>query len=113
MDHARFRAPGESVPMKLGKNVFLAIAAIGAGDGGVAGAAGEIDALEGAARAAGLGDADLEEVRAVAKTKGKLDGVKALKMTPDERLVSYAIATWLARVDGIVMPEEKMALMRL
>jgi hypothetical protein len=98
--------------MKLGKNVFLALTAVGVADGGASD--NEIEALAHAAAACGVEGADLDEVRAAAKSsRGNFDGVKKLSLTPEERLFAYAIATWLVRVDGVVMPEEKMALMKL
>jgi tellurite resistance protein len=98
--------------MKLGKNVFLALAAVGTADGAASDE--ELEALAHAARESGLEGADLEEIKAAARTgKGKFGEVRKLKLTPEERLFAYAIATWLVRVDGMVMPEEKMALMQL
>ena len=98
--------------MQLGKNVFLAIAAVNVTEGGAT--ATEVEALARAARECGIDEADLDEVKRVASLpKGKLDVVKNLPMTPEERLYAYAIATWLVRIDGVVMPEEKMALMKL
>jgi hypothetical protein len=97
--------------MKLGKNVFLAIAAVGVADGSASDA--ETEALVHAASQSGIEGADLEEVKTARNSKSRLDDVKRLKMTPEERLFAYAIATWLVRVDGVVMPEEKMALMKL
>jgi hypothetical protein len=100
--------------MKLGKNVFVAIASIGIADGEAS--ATEIEALTHAARESGLEAAEVEEIAAIAKdartTKPALEEVKKLRMTPEERLFAYAIAAWLVRVDGVVMPEEKMALHR-
>jgi hypothetical protein len=98
--------------MKLGKNVFLALAAVGVADG--AASAAELEALVHAAEASGLGGADVEEIKAAAVTaKGNFAEVANLRLTPEERLFAYAIATWLVRVDGVVMPEEKMALYKL
>jgi uncharacterized tellurite resistance protein B-like protein len=98
--------------MKLAKNVFLALAAVGNAD--ASSSPEEIEALAHAARESGIEGADLEEVKEAARTKGRdFTAVKMLKMTPEERLFAYALATWLVRVDGMVMPEEKMALAKL
>jgi hypothetical protein len=98
--------------MKLGKNVFLALAAIG-----VTGSAASNDEPEGLASAArenGIEGAELEEVTTAARTaKGRFADVSKLRLTPEERLFTYAIAIWLVRIDGVVMPEEKIALMKL
>jgi len=98
--------------MKLGKNVFLALSAVGMADGGAS--VDELEALAHAARESGIEGADLEEIKAAAQSsKGNFDGVAKLQLTPEERLFAYGIATWLVRVDGVVMPEEKMALYNL
>jgi hypothetical protein len=97
--------------MKLGKNVFLALTAVGVADG--AASEGELEALVHAAQDSGLTAAELEEVKSAARSaKGNFKEVAQLSLTPEERLFAYAIATWLVRVDGVVMPEEKMALMK-
>ncbi len=98
--------------MKLGKNVFLALSAVGMADGGAS--VDELEALAHAARESGIEGADLEEIKAAAREgKGDFKGVRKLPLSPEERLFAYAIATWLVRVDGVVMPEEKMALHKL
>jgi hypothetical protein len=98
--------------MKLGKNVFLALAAVGTADG-VASEA-ELEGLAHAARESGIEGAELDEIKAAAhSTRGNFAGVKKLSLTPEEGLFAYAIATWLVRIDGMVMPEEKMALAKL
>jgi tellurite resistance protein len=98
--------------MKLGKNVFLALAAVGVADG--AATANELEALLHAAEQSGVTGADLEEIKGASATaKGNFKEVSKLRLTPEERLFAYAIATWLVRVDGMVMPEEKMALYNL
>jgi hypothetical protein len=95
--------------MKLAKNVFLALTAVGVADG--AASEGELEALVHAAGQSGIQGADLEEIKTAARTgKGDFQGVKRLPLTPEERLFAYAMATWLVRIDGVVMPEEKMAL---
>ena len=98
--------------MKLGKNVFLALTAVGMADG--AASENELEALLHAAQDSGLEGADLEEVKQAARAgKGNFTEVKKLRLTPEERLFTYSIAAWLVRVDGMVMPEEKMALAKL
>ena len=98
--------------MKLGKNVFLALAAIGTADAQATND--ELEGLAHAARENGIDGAELDEVKAAARTgKGNFANVGKLRLTPEERLFTYAIATWLVRIDGVVMPEEKMALVKL
>jgi hypothetical protein len=97
--------------MSLSKNVFVALASVAwaAGDIGKDEAKGLIYAAE----ACGLRGDDLAAVEAATKSKSELGDVSALQLTPSERIFTYAIATWLARVDGVVMPEEKEVLVRL
>jgi hypothetical protein len=98
--------------MKLAKNVFLALTAVGTADGATS--ANELEALVHAAEGCGASEAELDEIKSAAESaRGNFDAVKKLSLTPEERLFAYAIATWLVRVDGMVMPEEKMALMKL
>lgn len=98
--------------MKLGKNVFLALTAVGVADG--AASEKELEALVHAAEDSELSAADVAEIKQAAQAgKGNFAGVRNLPLTPEERLFAYGIATWLVRVDGMVMPEEKMALMKL
>ena len=97
--------------MKLGKNVFVALAAIGWADGKATDA--ETEALVHAARESGVEGAGLDEVKRAAQEKGDITKVKGLALTPRERVYTYAIATWLARIDGVVMPEEREMLLQL
>lgn len=97
--------------MKLGKDVFVALAAIGWADDELE--QDEADAIAHAARECGVDGADLDAVKRATKTKVELSSIKSMKLAPEERLFVYAMATWLARVDGVVMPEEKDALSRL
>ncbi len=97
--------------MKLAKNVFLALTAVGVADGAASEQA--VEALLHAAQDSGIEGAELEEIREAARAgKGQFNAVKRLPLTPEERLYAYAIAAWLVRIDGMVMPEEKMALAR-
>jgi len=97
--------------MKLGKDVFVALAAVGWADGEVS--VDEADSLLHAARECGIEGAELDSVKKSAREKVELDAVKALTLTVKERMFVYAIATWLARIDGVVMPEEREMLFRL
>ncbi|HEY2512138.1 MAG TPA: hypothetical protein VGI39_14825 [Polyangiaceae bacterium] len=98
--------------MKLAKNVFLALTAVGVADG--AASEKELEALIHAADDCGLSAEDVTEIKQAAQArKGNFADVRKLQLTPEERLFAYGIATWLVRVDGMVMPEEKMALMKL
>src|SRR5579883_1873710 len=97
--------------MKLGKDVFMALCAVGWSDDKVE--ANEADAIVHAARTCGVEGEELDAVKRATREKVPLSAIQKMKLEPDERLFVYAIAAWLARVDGVVMPEEKEALMRL
>jgi len=97
--------------MKLGKDVFMALAAVGWSDDKVEPA--EADAIVHAARECGVDVVELDAVKRATQKKVELTAIKSMKLAPDERLFVYAMATWLARVDGVVMPEEKDALAKL
>jgi len=97
--------------MKLGKDVFMALAAVGWSDDKVEPA--EADAIVHAARECGVDGVELDAVKRATQKKVELTAIKSMKLAPDERLFVYAMATWLARVDGVVMPEEKDALAKL
>ncbi len=97
--------------MKLGKDVFLALAAVGWSDDKLE--KDEADAICHAARECGVDGGDLDTVKAATQKKVELTAIKSMTLDPEERLFVYAMATWLARIDGVVMPEEKDALVKL
>lgn len=96
---------------KLSRDVFLALCAIGWADG-------ELDREEadGILRAASEADLSLEELNEIeqaTKTRNTLQALDKKTMTPLERTFVYATAIWLARLDGHVDPEERVALHKL
>jgi uncharacterized membrane protein YebE (DUF533 family) len=96
---------------KLGTDVFLALAAVGWADGKLD--AEEADAIVRAAVDEGL---SLEEIAAIEEsTREPVDiGVVDRKaMSKDDRLFVYAVACWIARLDGKVTAEENDALAKL
>jgi hypothetical protein len=97
--------------IKLGKDVFVALAAVGWADGKMS--EDEAKALVHAAQESGVTGPDLDAVMRVTIEKVDLKSVKVLTLTPRERVYVYAIATWLARIDGVVMPEEREMLAEL
>jgi hypothetical protein len=97
--------------MKLGKDVFVALAAIAWADGVVQ--VEEATALVAGARASGLAGGDLEEVRAALRERTDLARIATLSLTRDEREFVYAIAMWLTGVDGVVTGDESAALVKI
>lgn len=96
---------------RLQKDVFIALAAIAWADGHVADE--ESAALLAAARSSGIDGADLEPIREALMNRTALDRLSKLSLSSDEREFVYAVAAWIARVDGVVEPEESAALARL
>jgi uncharacterized membrane protein YebE (DUF533 family) len=96
---------------RLGTDIFVALAAIGWADGQLDSE--EADAIVRAAVDEGL---SLEEIAAIEEsTKEPVDiGVVDRKgMSKEDRLFVYAVACWIARLDGKVTPAESDALAKL
>jgi uncharacterized membrane protein YebE (DUF533 family) len=101
----------EQTETKLGKDVFVALAAIGWADGKLDGD--EADAIVRCALEEGL---DLEEITAIeeaTKTPVDLGSIELGKLSKADRLFIYAVGTWITRIDGHVADEEKDALVKL
>jgi uncharacterized tellurite resistance protein B-like protein len=97
--------------MKLGRDVFVALASVAWADGKVAPE--EAEALCGAARACGLEGADLDAVVAATERPVGLDEVALLRLEDGEKTFVYAIACWLACADGQVVEAERASLRQL
>jgi uncharacterized membrane protein YebE (DUF533 family) len=96
---------------RLGTDIFVALAAIGWADGQLDSE--EADAIVRAAVDEGL---SLEEIAAIEEsTKQPVDiGVVDRRgMSKDDRLFVYAVACWIARLDGKVTDAESDALAKL
>jgi uncharacterized membrane protein YebE (DUF533 family) len=97
---------------RVNPDVFIAVGAIAWADGKIE--PDESDAIVRAAIEAGL---SLEEVaRVEASIAAKVDIDRAIdrsSMTKEDRLFFYAVATWIARLDGEVTLDESDALASL
>src|SRR5271166_3825004 len=96
---------------KLGKDVFVALAAIAWADGSL-----DPDEADGIIRAAadeGLSFDDIEVIDAATKHPVDLGAVDRSGMSREDRLFVYAVASWIARMDGQVTAEEASALAKL
>lgn len=101
----------KTAPPRLQKDVFLALAAIAWADGKLD--ADEADAIVRAAVDEGL---ELEEIAAIEQaTQAKIDlgFVDRSAMTKTDRLFVFAVACWIARMDGTVTSDESAALAAL
>jgi hypothetical protein len=87
--------PGES---------FIAIAAVGWADGWMRKT--ETEGLMHAAKACGVEGEDLSRVEEAVKNGAKIADVDVSAMSGWQRALTYAIANWLARLDGVVNSEE-------
>jgi hypothetical protein len=97
--------------MILPKRSFLALAAIGWADGSLERK--EADGLVRAAKACGLADADLSEIERATKERIALDGLDMSGLSRWEQVLTYALASWLAYLDGVQSTDERDTLAKL
>jgi uncharacterized membrane protein YebE (DUF533 family) len=93
------------------KQVFLGLAALGWADGRLDPREGQ--ALLHAAKNSGLEGDDLTAVEKATKEKVDIASFEAGELTEWEKVLTYAIASWLARLDGVVTTEEHQTLAKL
>ena len=92
----------------LGRDVFIALAAVGWADGKLEQE--EADAIVQMAAEEGLDIEEIAEIEAATQSPVDVGKIDTSKMTKADRLFVYACAAWIARVDGEVAPEEITAL---
>lgn len=92
----------------LPKESFLALAALGWADGSMR--KNERAGLSRAAKECGLTGEDLEAVDAALATETKLDEFVPGDMSEWQRLLTYALAVWLTRLDGVQSTDERTSL---
>ncbi|MCC6217648.1 MAG: TerB family tellurite resistance protein [Polyangiaceae bacterium] len=95
----------------LGRDVFLALAAIGWADGELDSE--EADAIVRTALEAGLDVEAIAEIEAATKSPIDIGVIDRKGMSKEDRLFVYAVASWMTRLDGLVTEEEEAALLRL
>ena len=96
---------------RLGRDVFLALAAVGWSDGKLHEE--EADAIVRTALEEGLELDEIAEIEEATKTAVELDAIDWHAMTKADRLFVYAVAAYMTRVDGAVDARESAALDRL
>lgn len=89
---------------KLPSQCFVAVAAVAWADGRMSPV--EADGMRRAAAAHGLGGKELAEVERATKEKVAIDAFDASSLSTWERLLTYGIASWIARLDGLTQPAE-------
>lgn len=95
---------------RLGRDVFLALAAVGWADGNLD--QDEADAIVRTALEEGL-ELEIAEIEQATKQPVRLEDIEVGKMSKADRLFVYAVATWMTRLDGVVDVKEGEVLERL
>ncbi len=95
----------------LGRDVYLALAAVGWSDGTLDPE--EADAIVRTALEEGLELDAIQEIEEATKKPIELGVVDRLNMSKSDRLYVYAVASWITRLDGVVTVEEEETLAKL
>jgi len=96
---------------RLGRDVFIALAAIGWADGQLD--EDEADAIVRTAMEEGLELEEIGEIDAATKQRVDLTAIDIHAMSKADRLFVYAVASWMTRLDGVVQLGEQVALDQL
>lgn len=97
--------------ISLPKDALLALAAVGWSDGTLDPAEGE--ALLRTAKEAGLDADDVAEIERATRQQLTIPEITTVALSRKDRVLCYALATWLARLDGVVTTEERESLVLL
>jgi uncharacterized membrane protein YebE (DUF533 family) len=98
----------EAAGRRLDKDVFVALAAIAWADGELDPE--EADAIVRAAVDEGLELEEIAEIESVTQSRIDLGRIDRSKLSKEDKLFVYAVACWIARIDGDVTQEERDAL---
>jgi uncharacterized membrane protein YebE (DUF533 family) len=96
---------------RLGRDVFLALAAVGWADGRLD--PDEADAIVRTAAEEGLPIEQIAEIEAATKKPVDLGTIDRSGLTKEDRLFVYAVASWMTRLDGKMTAEELGTLEKL
>ncbi len=96
---------------KLNKDVFVALAAVAWADGQLD--PDEADAIVRAAVDCGLELDEISEIESATKERIDLGTVDRKGLSKQDRMFVYAIACWIAQLDGLVTEEEQQTLTAL
>ena len=96
---------------RLGRDVFIALAAIGWADGHMD--PDEADAIVRTAMEEGLELEEIGEIDAATKEQVELHGIDLTALSKADRLFVYAVASWMTRLDNVVTVAEQVALDQL
>ena len=100
-----------SEQQRLGRDVFIALSAVGWADGKLD--AEEADAIVRTALEEGLELDEIEEIERATKEPVEMSVIDRSKLTKEDRLFVYAVASWMTRLDGVVDGTELAALDKL
>lgn len=95
----------------LGRDVYLALAAVGWADGQLTQEA--ADAIMRTALEEGLDLDSVAEIEEATKEPQQIEFIDRLKMSKSDRLYVYAVASWITQLDGKVTANELAALQKL
>jgi len=96
---------------RLGRDVYLALAAVGWADGHMD--RDEADAIVRTAVEEGLPLEQIAEIEEATRKPLDIDVIDRKELTKEDRLFVYAVASWMTRLDGRVAETETEALKRL
>ena len=96
---------------KLPLQSFLALAAIGWADGSLQRI--ERDGLLHAGKECGLSEGDLVELAKAATEHRSLDGVDLGGLSRWEQVLTYALASWFAALDGVISTSEHDTMVKI
>jgi len=95
----------------LGRDVYLALAAVGWADGQLTTEA--ADAIVRTALQEGLAFEDVAAIEEATKSPIPVGEINRMNMSKADRLYVYAVAAWIAELDGHVSSKEREALGKL
>jgi hypothetical protein len=96
---------------KLPLQSFLALAAIGWADGSLQRI--EREGLVRAAKECGLAGDELAQIEKASTEKRSLDGVDLTGLTRWEQVLTYALASWFAALDGVISTSEHETMVQI
>lgn len=96
---------------RLGRDVYIALAAVGWADGRLD--AEEADAIVRTALEEGLDLESIREIEAATGSPVEISELERRSLTFEDRLFIYAVACWIARLDGDMAEGEKESMRRL
>ena len=96
---------------RLGRDVFIALAAVGWADGKLDQE--EADAIVRTALEEGLELDEIAEIEEATKHPTDIGVVDRKNLSKEDRLFVYGVASWIARMDGVVTDSESSVLLKL